>query len=38
MYRTKDLEAAVSGASEALLCYHLVQVMHDKDAYVSAGS
>lgn len=36
--RTIDLEAAVVGACEASLCYHLVQVMHDKDGHVSAGS
>lgn len=35
---TRDLEAAVFGASEASLCYHFAQVMHDKDEHVSAGS
>ena len=32
------MEAEVVGGCEASLCYHLVQVMHDKDGLVSAGS
>ena len=40
-HRMKELaimEAEVVGACKASLCYHLVQVTHDKDGHVSAGS
>ena len=30
--------AEVVGACKASLCYHLVQVMHNKDGHVSASS
>ena len=37
-HKTRDLEAAVLEATEAPLCYHLVQVMRDEEEIVSAGS
>lgn len=40
-YRIRELEvveARVWEACNASLCYHLVQVMHDKGGHVSAGS